>query len=136
MLREFSPPRIPEIMQAASAAIKAHVLKRIEGVANFPTTQLGGEDGHLVDVKGVVVDYGVPVPNEGRVHLAKRDAVVLLPGGLFVGRPVETQAEDGSYSTSVPNVRRLRPASLATYLKYGERALTLLDQTVRAQFHH
>lgn len=135
MLKESFTTSISETMRKASIAIKAHVLERAGTLVNFPTTQLGGEDGHLVRCKGIVVYFGVPVPNEGRVQLAEQDAVVLLPEGLFVGKPVETQAKGGSYSTSVPNVGHLRPASLATYLEYGGRALTLLDQTAQAQFH-
>lgn len=134
MLREFQPQSIPDIREAAGMAIQSLVLEKARGTESFPTTQLRGENGNLKSCAGVVVDFGVPKSNEGRVQIAERDAVVLLPKGLFVGKPVETPREDRAYSMSVPAVGELRPASIKTYRDYGERALKLLEDTIEAQF--
>ena len=120
---------IDEIELVAARQVRSLVLEEIGKAGTFPTAQLSNEEGYLTCCKAVIVNYGVPVPNEGRVDPVLRDAVVLLPEGLFVGKPVETIAGNGNYSTFVPVLDRLRPAPLEAYWDYGKRALELLNQS-------
>lgn len=134
MQKDIVMGSIPEITEAAGMEMKRLVLEKAGKTERFPKVELRGGAGCLEDCAGVVVDYGVPVSKEGRVRLAERDAVVLLPEGLFVGRPVETLRKDNSYSTAVPAVDQLRQAPIETYLQYGARALKMLEDNIRAQF--
>lgn len=139
MLVESVPNSVRKIKLAAGREIQDHILARIRQVGVFPTTQLRGRKGHLIDSAGVIVDPGVArreqFPDEPVIihaHLL-RDAVVLWPEGLFVGPSLMTPAEDGSYSTNVPDVDQLQPAPFEVYLEYGERALMLFDMAAQAQ---
>lgn len=134
MIGELVPQSIREIELAAAREIQKYVLARIGKVEIFPTARLRGENGHLTDHAGVIVDHGVP--EEETPDYVVRDAVVLLPGGLFVGKPIQTPTEDGRYSLTVPDINQLEPASPEIYLIYGERALTTLDVIIQAQVPH
>lgn len=132
MTGELAPRSIREIKLAAAKEIQNHILARIGEVEIFPTTQLRGEKGYLIGHIGVIVDHGVPKGDQSSNPVV-RDAVVLLPKGLFVGPPVKTPVEGDKYSLTVPALDQLQPAPLEVYLEYGERALTALDVNIQTQ---
>lgn len=141
MLESAVSEPITEIKQAAGRAIQEHVMRKIGEVATFPSTHFRGENGYLVVAPGVMVDYGAagPVGDEDAEEpqaplIFVRDAVVLLPDGLAIGSPIKTPTENavGRYFNTVLALSELQPASLETYLEYGERALQSLDSMIKA----
>lgn len=135
---------IESLKNACGRDIRAHIHKSIfelsvtnnrigEGLYEltplFPEIELRGPQGRLIKAAGVLVYSGVPAEEQKDANKG-RDAVILTPGGLYVGTPQKTWSEDGKYALTVPEASQLKTADEKIYLEYGEKAIILYHEAI------
>ena len=112
------------------------ISERLRVNVNFPKTGLAF-NGQLVETPAIIVSYGATELKQplGLPPLPPIPGFVLTREGLFTSPCEVAKTPESNSSVHVPAIDKLQEATPEEYLKYGEKALELLELTLEAQLN-